>query len=374
MKKTLIITMEFPPQVGGIATYVSDLAMALPPESVVMLAPVDKNVQDSYPFPVYRKKLLSKWFWPHWLCTFFTVWNIVRKEKIQTIVIHHILPMGYVAMLIKWFLRKPYLIFSHGTDIAAASRKPWKRMMVRKICKNSAQIICNSESLKRRFLFRFSEYQNKTTVVYPCPDEMFFNLVPGADTTITDKLAISGRKTIISVARMVDGKGFPHLVQVMKKVADRVPTVAWLIIGTGPKLPEVIELIQKNSLQNIVRFIGEIAHDELPAYFQASTIFTLLTHPDNGQEEGLGLVFLEAAAAGLPCLAGKSGGVEEAVVNGQTGLVFDVYQNQAGIVDALVNWLENPSIAKQMGLAGQARMRAEFNWPKQVAKLAPWLE
>ena len=123
-----------------------------------------------------------------------------------------------------------------------------------------------------------------------------------------------------------------------------------------------------------MRFIGSVPHRELKTYYYLADVFVLLTHPDNGLEEGLGLVFLEAAAAGLPCLAGKSGGVEEAVVNGQTGLVFDVYQNQAGIVDALVNWLENPSIAKQMGLAGQARMRAEFNWPKQVAKLAPWLE
>lgn len=375
MKKTLIITMEFPPQVGGIATYVSDLAMALPPEDVVVLAPTDKNAQDSYPFKVYRKKLLSKWFWPHWLSTFFTVWNMIRKKKIELVIIHHILPMGYVAMLVKWLLRRPYLIFSHGTDIAAASRKPWKRIMVKKICKHSAQIICNSESLKRRFLFRFPENQSKTTVVYPCPDQMFFNhTLANTDTTIIDTLAINGRQTIISVARMVEGKGFPHLVNIMKRVADRVPTVAWLIIGTGPKLPEIIAMVQKNSLQNIVRFIGEIPHHELPAYFQASTIFTLLTHPDNGQEEGLGLVFLEAAASGLPCLAGKSGGVEEAVINGQTGLVFDVYQNQTGIVDALVFWLENPSVAKQMGLAGQARMRAEFNWPTQIAKLAPWLD
>lgn len=374
MKKILIITMEFPPQVGGIATYVSDLAMALPPESVVVLAPQDKTAQDSFPFKIYRKKLLSNWFWPHWLSTFFIVWKIIRQEKIQTLMIHHILPMGYVAMLVKWFFKKPYLIFSHGTDIAAASRKPWKRLMVKKICKNAIQIICNSESLKRRFLFRFPENQTKTTVVYPCPDQMFFKPPTGADETIIDTLAINGRKTIISVARMVEGKGFPHLVTVMKQVADQVPNVAWLIIGTGPKLPEIIAQVQKNSLQNIVRFIGEIPHHELPAYFQASTIFTLLTHPDNGQEEGLGLVFLEAAAAGLPCLAGKSGGVDEAVINGKTGLVFDVYQNQKAITDALVFWLNNPDIAKQMGKAGQARMRAEFNWPTQIAKLAPWLD
>lgn len=357
MKKTLIITLEYPPQVGGIATYVHDLVKALPPDKTVVMVP-----------------RLSRWFWPRWLSLVWKVWRTVKKEKIEVVILHHVLPVGYAALLTNWLTKTPYLIFSHGTDIAAASRRPWKQLMVRMICRQAAEIVVNSESLKRRFLIKFNEYHDKTTVVYPCPNEIFLQPAkPEALADISNRLAIGGRQVILSIARMVDGKGFPHLVRVIKEVADQVPNIAWLIIGTGPKLAEIIDLVQKNSLQNIVRFIGEVPHDELPAYFQASTIFSLLTHPDNGQEEGLGLVFLEAAASGLPCIAGKSGGVEEAVLNGQTGLVFDVYQDQAAITQGFIHLLSNPELAKRFGQNARDRITAEFNWKNQLAALDAWL-
>ncbi|OGH64360.1 MAG: hypothetical protein A2821_03240 [Candidatus Magasanikbacteria bacterium RIFCSPHIGHO2_01_FULL_41_23] len=353
MKKILMVTLEFPPMVGGIATYVDDFVHALPPENVIVLAP--------------PTKLLARWFWPRWLLLAWRVFLIIKKEKIEVVIIHHILPVGYAALIARWLTRVPYIIFSHGTDIAAASRHAWKRLMVRLICNSAEQIVMNSESLKRRFLIKFNDYESKTKVIYPCPNDIFFKPVSQEKIReIKSHLAIGGRQVILSVARMIDGKGFPHLVRVIKDVADQVPNITWLIIGTGPKLAEIIDLVQKNSLQNIVRFIGEIPHSELPAYFQASNVFTLLTHPDNGMEEGLGLVFLEAAGSGLPCIAGKSGGVEEAVVHGQTGYVFDVYQNQKAITEALVSLLKDPSLATRLGQHGQARIRSEFNWKNQL--------
>jgi phosphatidylinositol alpha-1,6-mannosyltransferase len=223
-------------------------------------------------------------------------------------------------------------------------------------------------------LLKFGEFEPKTSVLYPCPNKEF-GLPAKSESidAIRNQLAIGGRKVILSIARMVDGKGFPHLVTVIKKVADIVPNIAWLIIGSGPKLTEIINLVQKNSLQNIVRFIGEVPHEKLPAYFQASTVFTLLTHPDNGMEEGLGLVFLEAAASGLPCIAGKSGGVEEAIIHGQTGLVFDVYREQNAIVDGLIRIISDDAFAKQMGDAAQMRILSEFNWENQLKKMEPWI-
>ncbi len=375
MKKTLIITLEYPPQVGGIATYVKNLGEALPIESTVILAPFVKDIKDSETGPkIIRRKMFYRLLWPHWLKLFWQVRKIVKKEKIEVIMLHHILPVGYVAVLIKFFRKIPFVIFSHGTDIAAASRKPWKRKMVVMVCKRAAQIICNSESLLRRFTLNFPEFTSKASVIYPGPDQIFF-APPDTEKVnqIAEQLAISGRPTIISIARMVEGKGFPHLVRVVKQVADKAPSLSWIIIGTGPKLGEVIAEVQNNSLQNIVRFIGEVPHTDLPNYFHTSSIFALLTHPDNGFEEGLGLVFLEAAAAGLPCIAGKSGGVEEAVVHGKTGFVFDVYRNQPDIVEALLYLINNPEAAKQMGAAGRARISSEFNFKNQVKKLESWL-
>ena len=373
MKKILIITLEFPPQVGGIATYVQDFAAALPPDNIVVLAP--KSTQpDNYPFKVIRKKLLARFWWPRWLKLTWHVLRIIKKENIEIILLHHVLPVGYAALIACWIKKIPFIIFSHGTDIAAASRRPWKRLMVKMVCRSAEQIVMNSESLKRRFLIKFGQFRTKIAVVYPCPNKIFSEPVPATQINdIANRLAIGGRKVILSVARMVDGKGFPHMVRVIKEVADQVPNITWLIIGTGPKLAEIIDLVQKNSLQNIVRFVGEIPHSDLPNYFQASTLFALLTHPDNGQEEGLGLVFLEAAASGLPCIAGKSGGVEEAVVNGQTGFVFDVYQNQKSISEGIVSLLTNESLAKRLGQAGKERILAEFNWKNQLSGLDQWL-
>lgn len=379
MKKTLIITLEYPPQVGGIATYVKNLATSLSLENTVVLAPSLKHDEEASAesvsqVKIIRANLLSNFVWPHWLKLYWQVRKIVKQEKIELLMVHHVLPVGYIALLIKFFHNVPYLIFSHGTDIAAASRKPWKRRMVKIICKHAWQIITNSESLARRFKLNFSEFSNQVTVLYPGPEKIFFDSADQPTVTaIAEKLAIAGRPTIISVARMVDGKGFPHLTRIIKQVADKAPSLSWLIIGQGPKLPEIVTEVQKNNLQNIVRFIGEVPHDQLPNYFHTSTVFALLTHPDNGFEEGLGLVFLEAAATGLPCVAGKSGGVEEAIVHGKTGFVFDVYRDQAAIVESLLLLITDPQLAQRMGAAGRERVSTEFNFANQIKKLQSFL-
>ncbi len=381
MKKTLIITLEFPPHIGGVATYVHDVAHALDPEKTIILAPkvpsdFKEEVQGEDRYQCIRKNLLfPRWLWPRWLKLCWLVWLICRKEKIELIMIHHILPAGYPAWLMRKFLKIPYLVFSHGTDIAAASRTKWKAFMAQKVALSSEQIVCNSDSLARRLLIRFPKLAGKVSVVYPCPQEIFINPVePEKISELKQNLALQGKKVILSVARLVDGKGFPHLVRVMSEVVKINPTIVWIIIGTGPKLQQIITDVEKNNLQNIVRFIGDVPHDTMPPYFQAADLFILLTHPDNGQEEGLGLVFLEAAAAGLAAIAGKSGGVEEAIRNGQTGLVFDVYRESKSIVESIVTLLRDTSYRQSLGKNAQQRIKAEFNWPHQLERISPWLE
>jgi phosphatidylinositol alpha-1,6-mannosyltransferase len=103
-------------------------------------------------------------------------------------------------------------------------------------------------------------------------------------------------------------------------------------------------------------------------YYQLANVFVLLTHPDESAEEGWGTVFLEAAASGLPVVAGRAGGVEEAVEHLVNGLVVDVYQVPS-VVASIVELLKNPDYAGKMGSAGKARVKAEFVWSKQLAKI-----
>ena len=381
MKRTLIISLEYPPQIGGIATYVHDLASALDPASVLVLAPPMKDSvawDEAQPYNIIRHEFYyPKFIWPRWWKLLRLVKRIVREQGIELIMVHHILPVGTVAMQIFKSFGVPYIVFSHGTDMVAASSVPRKKKLAELIGQKSAQVITNSENLKTRLLEKFPTLAPKTSVLYPCPDADFMVAPPAEEIENLKHLyALEGKQVILTISRFIEGKGFPHLLRVMPEILQQVPHLVWMIIGDGEaaKRDEILREIQARNLQNIVRFVGVIPHAELKKFYYLADLFVLLTHPDGGMEEGLGLVFLEAAATGRPVVAGRSGGVEEAVINGQTGVVVDVLNDPESIVSAIVGMIKDKESAKVLGIAGQNRMREQFNWPIQLEKLKPWIE
>ena len=245
---------------------------------------------------------------------------------------------------------------------------------MKKVVVDSEQIIFNSESLKRRFLQVLPEFTNKSTVSYPCPDKEFLTPPPQEEIDkLRSMLALGGKKVMLTVSRIEDGKGFPHLVRTMPELLKKEPHLVWLIVGDGPKKEEILKDIQKHSLQNVVRYVGEVPHKDLKVYYYLADVFALFTHPDEGREEGLGLVFLEAAAAGLPTVAGKSGGVEEAVLHTQTGIVIDVRQQAMAMDDAILQLLENEEYATRLGAQAKKRIETSFRWESQLKKLEAWI-
>ncbi|MBI5254422.1 glycosyltransferase family 4 protein [Candidatus Falkowbacteria bacterium] len=382
MKKTLIITWDFPQQVGGIATYVKQFADSMPNDKVVVYAwklkgreKECKEFDAKSPYKVIRKKpLWPRLFWPRWSRLLWQIFWIVRKEKIEAIHIHQVLPVGYIGLAMKKLFKIPYLVFSHGTDIREATRTKWKTAMARKVVFGAEQIIVNSEFLKSRWLSALSELQNKITVVYPCPNDGFFVALSNEEIArLKSQLALDGKKVMLTVSRLTEGKGFPHLLRLMPELLKSVPNLVWLVIGDGPKKQELFETTRKNNLQNVVRFIGASSHDEVKKYFYTADLFVLLTHPDEGREEGMGLVFLEASACGLPSVAGKSGGVGEAVYDGQTGVIVDIYRGDKSVISAIVGLLKDPVKLKAMGEQAKLRAQYDFKWEAQLAKLKEWL-
>ncbi len=369
--KTLIITLEYPPQIGGVASYAYNLAKNIPAENVVVYAPKmegDASFDKKNKWKVARAKPYFWFVWPRWLRMLGQVWQLVKKEKIQLIYVHNALPVGYVAYLLKKFKKIPYVLFFHGTDLELGIKN--KKNKLKKVCLGAQKIIVNSNFLKNKFQSAFEDLKKEITMVYPCPDDIFLHLAPAAELKkLKSQLALEGKKVIITVARMTEGKGYPHLIRLLPKILEKVPNLVWLIIGDGPKKDEIIKSIQKNYLQNVVRFIGKVSYTDLPKYYQLADLFVLLTHPDESSaEEAWGTAFVEAAASGLPVVAGRAGGVEEAVQNMTTGLVVDVYQDQ-GIISAVTELLRNKDSAMKMGQAGRERVIREFNWPEQLKKL-----
>lgn len=375
MKKTLIITLEFPPQVGGIATYVDQLSSQLDSEKTIVLAPKNIHAKEwdkKQKYKIYRKNHF--WFlWPRWFRLLWQVFWLCRKEKIEFILVHQVLPVGYIAMIMKKLLKVPFIVFSHGTDITYATRSKRKTRLLRKVIQKSEKVFFNSQSLRERFLRAVPELEEKTAVIYPCPDTDFLTR-PDKDELdlLRAQLALEGKKVMLTVSRIDEGKGITHIARLLPDILKKEPNVVWLLIGDGPKRPMIMADIQKHNLQNVVRYLGAIPHDELKKYYYLADLFVLLTHPDEGREEGLGLVFLEAAACGLPAVAGRSGGVEEAVIHSQTGLVVDVYQ-QLTVVSAIAELLEHTDYRQKLGAFAQERIKTDFNWVNQLNKIDEYL-
>ncbi len=368
--KTLIITLEYPPQIGGIASYTYNLAKHLPAEEVIVYAPKiagAPEIDKKNPWKTVRAKPYI-FFWPRWMKMLWDVWRLIKKENIGQIYVHHVLPVGYVAYLMSKMKKIPYTVFFHGTDLMVALKN--KKNKLKKVCYGAQKLVFNSNFLKNIFIQNFENYTQEMLVIHPCPDEIFFK--PAADAELKklkSKLALEGKKVIITAARMSDGKGYPHLIRLLPKILETVPNLVWLIVGDGPKKNEIITAIQKNFLQNVTRFIGQVPYTELPKYYQMADALVLLTHPDESSvQEAWGTAFIEAAASGLPSIAGRAGGVEEAVQDLETGLIVDVYKDQ-GIITAISELMKQGAYAKKMGQVGRERALAEFTWEKQLQKL-----
>lgn len=369
--KTLIVTLEYPPQIGGIASYIYNFLRHVSQNEYVLYAPQVPGAEEfdlGNPWKTYRREPMLPVIWPHWVRLCFQVARIAKREKITELHIHQILPGGYVGLLMMKFFNLPYTIFLHGSDVAAGTRTKWKEMWFKIILQHAKKVVVNSMFLERRVKSKVGDLKD-FSIVYPCPGANFLEVKPNAELeSLRDRLALRGKKVVLTVSRMVDGKGYPHIIRVLAEVSRAVPNVVWLFIGDGPKKDTILELVKKNDLQNVVRFLGPVPNEELPPYFQVSDLFVLLCHQDEEAAESWGSVFLEAAASGLPVVAGRVGGVEEAVDHLRTGLVVDVYQGKS-VVNSIIELLRNDAYAAELGKAGKCRVEREFTWENQISKL-----
>ena len=375
--KKLIVTLEYPPDIGGIATYTDQFAEALDSEEVVVLAPPAENSEEhdqKKDFKIYRRKFYyPKFFWPRWLQLFFAIRGIVKEEDIDIIYLHHIIPVGYVAWMIKKLMNIPYLIFSHGIDIVSATRSGWKKMWVKKVVGQSERVIMNSKSLEERLHERLPETEDKTTVLYPCPEQQFKQKPDQKKIKkLKNRLSLEGKQVMLTVGRLIKGKGVEYLVKLMPEILKQRPHLVWVIVGSGPQEEEIKKRIRKYNLQNVVRFVGSIEHNSLPDYYHMADLFAVPTHPYHGLEEGLGLVFLEAAAAGVPVVAGESGGVSEAVVDGKTGYVVKTFRDDE-VIEKITELLDDKELAREMGSKAAQRIEEKFVWQKQLKKIDKYM-
>lgn len=333
--KSLLITLEYPPDVGGVATYYYSEAKQNSSIEVLHFA--------------YKQKRLS------WIQCIFPFIKKVRAGTYKEVRVGQTLPLGYLGLLGKFFFRKPYSVYVHGMDVLQKSSL-WKRFWMGVILRHSHGVIANSFFVKERVQKKYKLDEEKCTVVHPHID------VPGIERKASNvpKVAKPARFVLLSVGRLVSRKGFDKVIETVAQLKGE--THYW-IIGDGPDKGRLEKLVDERGLQNYVSFLGAIPVPRIYGYYRACDVFIMPAREVDGDVEGFGIVFLEAGVFGKPVIGGQSGGVVEAVEDGVTGLLVEP-EDVDGIAHAIKELLGNEALARRLGEQGYARVREKFAWGK----------
>lgn len=335
MLRKLLITIDFYPNVGGVARYLTGWRKK---HGADVLAPWFKEEREG----IIRKKMLWP-LWPKWLPLLF--WGLIYARKYDEIIISHILPAGYVALLAK----KPYAVILHGLDIINASKSNWKRYWAKKILNNAEKIIVNSKAtgeLLRKLLGDLYNYEVEYPLISPLPAPEH-DLHP----------EFPGKKIILSLGRLVERKGQTKVLRLMPRILQEVPDAIFVIAGGGPERPNLETLAAIMKITDKVLFLGKVKDAELPAVYNLCDVFVIPSLPSRDDWEGFGIVCLEAAYFGKPVVVMNVGGLPEAVKNNATGYVA---QNDEEFLEKIVLLLKDGELAKNMGEAGEKRVKEKF--------------
>lgn len=369
MKPVLLIASDFPPATGGVANYLLNLLQGLPSGMVKVLAPNTKRVQETVTHQVVERVRFWWWLWPRWLPLLWQAWRAVKTERPKALWAAEPLPVGTVVLIISKIFKLPYLVTTHGMDIAGPLAKGGRRRrMLERVLRGASVVTVNSE-YTAGLAIQCGVDANHIVKISPCPHPPV-PIDPVEQEVTLAQLEIVDQPIVLSVGRLVTRKGFDTLLHAWPQVQREVPNAVLVIAGDGPQALDLIHLSQELKIDRQVRWLGPVSQATLAALYDACTVFALpARNASGGDVEGFGMVFLEANSYGKPVLAGNTGGQPEAVLHQQTGLVVDSTEPLA-VADGLVELLTNPALAARLGQNGKARVAADFQWAQRAAKLA----
>jgi phosphatidylinositol alpha-1,6-mannosyltransferase len=364
--RTLIVTNDFPPRKGGVERFVFDLADHLPLGTVRVIAPShpgDAAFDRGLSFPVRR--VARPRFRPTGELR-RAIDAELLEHRPDVAVFGHALPQVGLASRQVRDAGVPSVMLTHGVEYWFA-RLPGFRALLRRSTSAASAVTAISEHVARPI----------RRAVAPTPVMM---LSPGVDTerfrpdldgsAWRERLGVGARPLVLCVGRIVPRKGQDVLVRTFGAVLDAVPGAALVIVGDGPARRTVERLAAQTAPAGSIVFAGEVSDEDLPSLYSAADVFAMPCRSRWGglEVEGFGIVFMEAASAGLPVVAGRSGGAAEAVVDGDTGLVVDG-TDDAAVVEAIVRLLRDPPAASAMGARGRARAVEEYDWHRIAGRL-----
>ncbi len=280
------------------------------------------------------------------------------------------LPEGLVAWVVARLTFRPVVIYAHGEELTTWGRGG-KFKAMRFALRHADRVVANSEHT-RDTLLDMGVDPARITIIYPGVDVSVFR--PGLDTTgLRESLGIRpDEKLVFSVGRLSRRKGFDQMIRAVAQLHAEGMPLRYVIAGIGEDVDYLDSLIAEHNVQGIVHRIGAVSEPDLPRWMNACDVFAMPNRDINGDNEGFGMVFIEAAACGKPSLAGDAGGTGSAVLHNRTGMRVDgVLLDE--ITAALVQLLGKAGL--KMGQNGYHRIAESFTWERVAAKthdLSAW--
>jgi len=369
--RTLVITNDFPPRAGGIQSFVAGLVERQPAGSIVVFAPKwsgSAKYDAGLDFPVVR--------YPHSVmlptpgvarrCR-----EIAKEYGCTRVLFGATAPLGLLAGGLRKSGIERIVGITHGHEAAWAST-PGSREVIRTIGKHTDTITYLGEYTRNLL----------AQALDPGAAARMRRLVPGVDTQtfnpatrpagaqLRERYGLVGRKVIVCVSRLMPRKGQDTLIHALPMIRRQVPEAALLIVGGGPYRKKLDELVATTNQQADIVVTGSVPFSELPAHYAAGDVFAMPCRTRNRgwDVEGLGIVYLEASATGLPVVSGDSGGEPDAVVEGETGFVVPG-GSPVAVARPLIELLCDPAKAAMMVTAGRAWIEADWQWTTMATRL-----
>ena len=277
------------------------------------------------------------------------------------------MPEGLAAWIASHFNGPRYVCWSHGEDLVTARSSREYEMLTTRVLRGAHICVANSHNTAG-LIARFGVDRQRIKVVYPGVDASRFS--PAVDGQLTrQQLGFSGDEIVLlSVGRLQRRKGHDLAIRTMARVRAQWPLLRYVIVGNGDDREYLEGLMEQHRVGDIVQLVGEVPADVLPKFYAACDIFLLPNRIEEGDIEGFGIVFLEAASSARAVIAGNSGGVAEAVADGSTGLlVSGTDEEELGF--AIARLAEDPALRQKMGLAGRERVQRSFTWERAAAAM-----
>lgn len=359
--RPLLVTNDFLPDVGGIQQFVSQIAARLP--NVGVFAPANAHADDrNLPYPVWRGP--QNYLWP-----IAGVGRALRRAAAAheaTVAVFMapapLTPLGPDLGL-------PWAACAHGAELVLPARMPGMRQIYARTLRRADRLYAVSSYTAEALCALVGPHAAPVALLRNGVDLSRFN--PQVDPSeIRKRHDLGSDPVIVTVGRLVPRKGQDVLIDALPQVRAAVPDTRLLLVGTGRYERRLRRRAQRRAGGGVI-FAGRVPWDELPAYHRAGTVFA---HPNRSrwaglEQEGFGVVFLEAQACGVPVIAGRSGGSPEALEDGRTGRLIDGRDRDA-VAGALIDLLTDEPRRTAMGLAARAWVERSWSWDTIVSRFA----